>query len=78
MNVFILPALGKWGVACFLSPSIPRETTFLFLFFVLFCTKVATGSVLGDKAGLGGGGAPSARFSLVSTVLASVKRQCSL
>lgn len=80
MNVFFLPALGKWGIARFFPhPSLERPCFLLFLLFH-FCTKVATGSVLGGESwpGVGGEGAPSTCFSLVSTVLVSVKRQYSL
>lgn len=53
MNVFPLPAWGSRELPRALLPSLLSETAFLFLSFFFFCTKVAAGSVLGDKAGLG-------------------------
>lgn len=51
MNVSILPALGKWGVAPVFFPHPSPETTFFFFFFA---PKWQLGQCLGDKAGLGG------------------------
>lgn len=85
MNVFLLPALGKWGVARFPPIHPQRDPVFLFvlgwlfLFIRLFLHQSGNWvSVGGIKLALRGGGAPSTCFSLVSTVLASVKRQYSL
>lgn len=74
---------GEWSQCS--PPPIHSQRDHLLLLLVVVvvvcvyvCTKVITGSVLGDKAGLQGGGAPSICFSVVSTVSASVKRQYSL
>lgn len=80
MNVFLFSALRKWGMAPVSSfPSVSREATFHFHFSLLFFFLHQSGNwvSVGDKAGLWVEG-PSTCFSLVLTVLASVKRQYSL
>lgn len=56
MNVFFLPALGKWGIARFFSPSILRETMFFVVFVVSFLHQSGNWvSVGGGKLAWGGG-----------------------
>lgn len=55
MNVFILPVLGNGEGLLFPFSIYPQRDDLFFFFF--FGTKVATGSVLGIKLSLGGGGA---------------------